>query len=85
MKAYKFGVDKHGEIWVSAEDMEKYTSKREELLASMQEREVAKPLQTKLQKTVEALRTPRQIMTSEQKQILHDAARNILHAQDRVA
>jgi len=88
MKAYKFGADQRGEIWVSAADMEKYTTKREKLLVSMQERGVEKPLQMKVKKTVEALRTyemmPKSQMTIEQQQLVRDAAYNILSRQKRI-
>lgn len=89
-KAYKYGVDRSGTIWVSGADFQKYYNKRTRLLKRHNENPnpasdgIKKLVQPRLSVLVKYQQVSKRGLSSAEQVLLHDIARNILRTQGLV-
>ena len=90
MKAYKYGVDSGGQIWVAGEAFQKYYNKKERLIKRHNENPNAMSDQVKkfTQPQLDVLEKYQEVskhdLSGEERVLLHDIATDILKKQKRI-
>jgi len=89
-KAYKYGVDRSGQIWVSGADFQKYYNKRARLLVRHSKNpndtsaQIKKMVLPRLQVLVKYQEVSKHDLNNEEQVLLHSIAQDILHTQKRI-